>query len=94
MSNFADRIRFVIENGSHMSKKELLDDYYDVTIRFLEELVSARVLEEYITKVHGDEEGARIIEEISTQGPVLSEGDDPVEQIKALIGVIESSNVS
>lgn len=89
MSNFADRIRFVIENGSRMSKKELLDDYYDVTIRFLEELVSARALEDYITKVYGDEEGARIIEEISTHGPVLSEGDDPVEQIKALMLQIE-----
>lgn len=94
MFNFADRIRFIIENGSHMSKKELLDDYFDVTIRFLEELISARALEDYITKVHGDEEGTRIIEEVSTQGPALSEGDDKVEQIKALIGVIENSNVS
>ena len=70
--DYSDVIRYFLDPANGYSKEELYEAYLDVTVRFLEELISAGTYESQIIACFGEEGGSEIIEKVAGQTLTLT----------------------
>ncbi|MBO4407667.1 MAG: hypothetical protein J5786_00160 [Clostridiales bacterium] len=89
--DYSDVIRYFLDPANGYSKEELYEAYLDVTVRFLEELISAGTYESQIIACFGEEGGSEIIEKVAAKTPPIPEEvesgpiTDKAEKIKAML---------
>ena len=89
--DYSDVIRYFLDPANDYSKDDLYEAYLDMTVRFLEELISAGTYEEWIIANCGEEAGEQLIEQVATNVPPIPEeaGSVPLkdkeERIEALL---------
>ena len=85
-----------MDESKTISKGRLYDAFLEVTVRYLNEMISALSLERAIIKELGEDRGNELIEKIATSNPSLqnldaenSTADDYREKIDNLLSYID-----
>lgn len=95
--DYSDVIRYFLDPANKYSKDDLYEAYLDMTVRFLEELISAKTYEDWIIANCGEETGNRLIEQVATAVPPIPEEVEfgPItnkeERIEALLSYIKDN---
>ena len=95
-NDFRQGLRNVMDESKTISKGRLYDAFLEVTVRYLNEMISALSLERAIIKELGEDRGNELIEKIATSNPSLqnldaenSTADDYREKIDNLLSYID-----
>lgn len=95
--DYSDVIRYFLDPANNYSKDDLYEAYLDMTVRFLEELISANTYEDWIIANCGEETGNLLIEQVATNVPPIpgEVGSGPVsdkeDRIEALLSYIKNN---
>ena len=88
----------ILEEPNCITKKNLYDDYLELTERYLTEMISILNYERAIIQELGESRGEQLIEEISTSNIAITSLDeingrelDQIERIKKLLEFIETN---
>lgn len=97
--DFRNVIEYFADNNNEYSKEELYDAFVVVTRLYLDELISARQLENAIVSEFGEEAAERFYEELAGSNSIVSEADtmmsfesDPKSVISSQFDVIDKLN--
>ena len=95
-NDFRKGLRNVMDESKTISKGRLYDAFLEVTVRYLNEMISTLSLEQTIIKELGEERGNELIERVATSNPSLqnldadnSDTDDYREKIENLLSYID-----
>ena len=95
-NDFKKGLMNVMNESKTIPKGELYDAFLEVTIRYLNEMISSLSLERAIIYELGEERGNELIERIATSNPSLQDFDnsdieeyDYEEKIKNLLAIID-----
>ena len=95
-NDFRKGLRNVMDESKTIPKGRLYDAFLEVTVRYLNEMISTLSLEQAIIKELGEERGNELIERVATSNPSLqnldaenSDKDDYQEKIENLLSYID-----
>ncbi len=95
-NDFRQGLRNVMDESKTIPKGKLYDAFLEVTIRYLNEMISTLSLEQAIIKELGEERGSELIERVATSNPSIqnldaanSDADDYREKIENLLSYID-----
>ena len=95
-NDFRQGLRNVMDESKTIPKGRLYDAFLEVTVRYLNEMISTLSLEQAIIKELGEERGNELIERVATSNPSLqnldaekSDTDDYREKIENLLAYID-----
>ena len=95
-NDFRKGLRNVMDESKTISKGRLYDAFLEVTVRYLNEMISTLSLEQAIIKELGEERGNELIERVATSNPSLqnldaenADTDDYREKIENLLSYID-----
>ncbi len=74
--NFRKTVEDIINNPDTYTKEDIYDAFLDVTIHFLDEMVTTMSLENALTKGMGKESADELLEQIATTNPCVNDLDD------------------
>ena len=95
-NDFKKGLMNVMNESKTIPKGELYDAFLEVTIRYLNEMISTLSLEQAIIKELGEERGNELIERVATSNPSMqnldtstTDADDYREKIENLLSYID-----
>ena len=95
-NDFKKGLRNIMDESKTIPKGKLYDAFLEVTIRYLNEMISSLSLERAIIYELGEERGNELIERIASSNPSLQDFDnsdieeyDYEEKIKNLLAIID-----
>ena len=95
-NDFKKGLRNIMDESKTIPKGKLYDAFLEVTVRYLNEMISALSLEQAIIRELGEERGNELIEEVATSNPSMhnfdtsnSNTDDYREKIENLLSYID-----
>jgi len=95
-NDFKKGLMNVMNESKTISKGELYDAFLEVTVRYLNEMISTLSLEQAIIKELGEERGNELIERVATSNPSIqnldastTDADDYREKIENLLSYID-----
>lgn len=96
---FRDEVEFFVDKENEYSKEELYDMFVLITRRYLDEVISARQLENLFTETYGEKATNDFYEAVANSSETVTEGDiaaameDDVRfQISSQFDLIEKLN--
>ena len=72
---FRDEVEFFVDNENEYSKEELYDIFVLVTKRYLDEVISARQLENLFVETYGEKATNDFYEAVANSSETVAEGD-------------------
>ena len=95
-NDFRQGLKNVMDESKTIPKGKLYDAFLEVTVRYLNEMISTLSLEQAIIKELGEEKGNELIEKVATSNPSLQNLDaensdtyDYREKIENLLSYID-----
>lgn len=95
-NDFKKGLMNVMNESKTIPKGELYDAFLEVTVRYLNEMISTLSLEQAIIKELGEEKGNELIERVATSNPSMqnldastTDVDDYREKIENLLSYID-----
>ena len=95
-NDFRKGLKNVMDESKTIPKGRLYDAFLEVTVRYLNEMISTLSLEQAIIKELGEERGNELIERVATSNPSLqnldaenADTDDYREKIENLLSYID-----
>ncbi len=95
-NDFKKGLMNVMNESKTIPKGELYDAFLEVTVRYLNEMISTLSLEQAIIKELGEERGNELIERVATSNPSMqnldtstTDSDDYRERIENLLSYID-----
>ena len=96
---FRNAIEYFVDKNNEYSKEELYDVFITITRRYLDEVISARQLENLFAQTYGEKATNEFYEAVANSSETLTEGDleismqkDPAAVISAQFDLIEDLN--
>ena len=95
-NDFRKGLKNVMDESKTIPKGRLYDAFLEVTVRYLNEMISTLSLEQAVIKELGEERGNELIERVSTSNPSMQnldtvnpDEDDYREKIENLLSYID-----
>ena len=95
-NDFKKGLRNIMDESKTIPKGKLYDAFLEVTVRYLNEMISTLSLEQAIIKELGEVRGNELIERVATSNPSVqkldaanSDTDDYREKIENLLSYID-----
>ncbi len=95
-NDFREGLRNVLDESKTIPKGKLYDAFLEVTVRYLNEMISTLSLEQAIINELGEERGNELIERVATSNPSIQNldtvnpgEDDYREKIENLLSYID-----
>ncbi len=95
-NDFRKGLKNVMDESKTIPKGKLYDAFLEVTVRYLNEMISALSLERAIINELGEERGSELIERVATSNPSVqnldtsnSDADEYREKIENLLSYID-----
>ena len=87
---FRKTVEFFADNGNDYSKKELYNAYVAVTKLYLDELISARLLENLFVRTYGKKASDEFYNAVAQSSDTVTQGDSDISEAKSNKDIISS----